>query len=69
MIRSLDHVQIMFDHYDRISCVYEFVQHGKELVNICKMQSGRRLVQNLQCFTGALSGKFRRQLDPLCFTA
>ena len=45
------------------------MQHVQQLLNIRKMQTGGRLIENIQRLPGTAFGQFARQLHALCFTA
>ena len=42
----------MFDDDDRVAGIDELLQHFEQLVNIGKMQAGRRLVENVDRLAG-----------------
>ena len=47
IIRSLNHVKVMLNHDNRVSALCNPLQNFHKLVHIGKMQSRRRLVQNI----------------------
>ena len=69
IIRGLDHIQIMLNYYNGISTVRKSAQNLHQLLHICKMQSGRRFIQNLDRLASAALTKLCRQLDTLCFSS
>ena len=69
IVRSLNHVEIVLDNDNRIAAVHEALQNDEQLVDIRRMQSRRRLVENVKCLTRAALGQLRRELDALCLAA
>ena len=59
----------MFDDHDRIAAVCESVQDLHQLMHIREVQSGRRLVQDIDRPARASLGKLGCQLDSLRLTA
>ena len=59
----------MLNNDDSISALRQPVENLDQLMHIGKMQSGRRLVKNINRLSGAASAEFCRQLDTLSFTA
>ena len=47
IIRRLNHIQVMFNDNDRIAAVRQSAQNLDQLMDIGKMQSRRRLIQNV----------------------
>ena len=68
-IRGLDHVQIMFDHDDRVAPIHQSIQDIQQPANVVKVQSGGRFVQQIKCLTGIDAGQLSGQFDPLRFAA
>lgn len=59
----------MFNDNDRIAAVRQSAQNLDQLMDIGKMQSRRRLIQNVDRLSGSSLAQLRRQLDTLCLTA
>ena len=59
----------MFNDNDRIAAVRQSAQNLDQLMDIGKMQSRRRLIQNVDLLSGSSLAQLRRQLDTLCLTA
>ena len=59
----------MFNDNDRIAAVRQSAQNFDQLMDIGKMQSRRRLIQNVDRLSGSSLAQLRRQLDTLCLTA
>ena len=59
----------MLNHHDGVALIPELMQHVQQLLNIRKMQTGGRLIENIQRLPGTAFGQFARQLHALCFTA
>ena len=68
IIRRHDHIQIMLDHNDRITAFCQALQNIDQLMNICKMQTGRRFIQNIYRSAGTSFAQLRCQLNSLCLT-
>ena len=68
-IRRLDDVQIVFDDDDGVARVHEPVQDSQQLFDVREMQTGRRLVQQVQRASRGRLDQFSGQLDPLGLTA
>ena len=56
----------MFNDNDRIAAVRQSAQNLDQLMDIGKMQSRRRLIQNVDRLSGSSLAQLRRQLDTLC---
>ena len=69
MIGNLDHIQIVFDDDDGVPAVHELLQYRGQTVDVGDVQSGRRLVQNIDGLSGCPFGQFGRQLDALGLAA
>ena len=67
MIGNLDHIKVVLYHQNGIPPVHQFVQNCEQKIDILKMQSGGRLIQDIKSPAGILLGKFSSQLDTLCF--
>lgn len=65
IICRLNHIQIMLYHHHRIAAVCKPVQYFNQLVHVCKMQAGSRLIQNIDCISRAAFAQLRGQLNPL----
>ena len=61
-VGRFDHVQIMFDHDDGIAEIDQPIQHVEELGDIGKMQSGRRLIEEVEGLSRVGAEKVRRQV-------
>ena len=59
----------MFDDHNRVALIAQLMQHVEQLLDIRKVQTGSRLIQNIQRLTGAAFGELTRQLHALGFTA
>lgn len=64
-VRGLDHVEVVLDYYYRIAVVYQPAYHFEQLLDICGMQAGSRLVHQVQGAIATGGGEFRRQFQPL----
>src|SRR5581483_6327264 len=68
-IRVSNHVQIVFDDDDRIAEIGQPMQDFEQLANVVEVQSGGRLVQQIECSPGLAFAQFASQLDSLRFAA
>ena len=59
----------MFYHNDGISAVRQPPEYLHQLVDICKVQTCRRFIQNIDRLSRAALRELRRQLDALCLAA
>ena len=55
----------MLDHEQRIARGPQFEQHLQQLGDVMKMQTGGRLIENVEGAAGRFAGQFRCQFDPL----
>ena len=69
VVGALDHIQIVLNDDHGVARVYEPLQHLHELVDVCHMQSGRRLVEDVYGTAGIPAGKLRGELDALRLAA
>ena len=52
IVRRFDHVQIMLDDNDRVACVHQLLQNIHKPVDICDMQTGGRLIEDIDGLAG-----------------
>ena len=69
MIRRLDDVEIVLDDDHRIAAVHEPLQDEEQLVDVRRVQSRRRLVEDVERLARAAPRQLRRELDALRLTA
>ena len=70
IIGRLDHVEVVLDDHDRMAVVDQSVQAIKQPIDVGEVQTGRRLVENVQIvFTAFELAKFASKLDALGFAA
>ena len=55
----------MLDHDDRVAVLSKSLQNIDQLVDIRKVESGRRLIENVNRPAGRALGQLGSQLDPL----
>src|ERR1700694_5425517 len=65
MVCYLDHVHIVLDHQYGIAPVHELIQHFQQMMDVFKMQTGGRLVENIKSFARVALGQLGGQLYPL----
>ena len=66
-ISRLDNLQIMFNHDDGIALIDKCLKDFEEFPYILKMETGGRLIQNVESATGRAFGKLTGKLDTLSF--
>jgi hypothetical protein len=69
MIGLLDDIEIMLDDYDCVAFIDKSVENVQEFLNIRKVESGCRLIENVECAARTSLGELCRKLDSLCLTA
>ena len=47
-IRRFDDIKIVFDHNNRVALVHKLVEHLEQFAHILEMQTGCRLVEDIQ---------------------
>ena len=68
-VGRLDHVEIMFNHDDRIAEIDQSIQHVEQLGHVVEVQAGRRLVEQEQRPARVGARQFGRELDALGLAA
>ncbi len=68
-VRGLDDFEIVLDHDNAVSLSDQFMQDLEQLGDIVKMQSGRRLVENVERAAGRALAEFFCEFDALRFAA
>ena len=70
IIGRLDHVQVVLDHHDRMPVVDQPVQAFQQPIDVGEVQTGRRLVENVQVVFAAFElAELAGELDALGFAA
>ena len=59
----------MLDDNDRVACVHQLLQNIHKPVDICDMQTGGRLIENIDGLAGRAFGQLGSQLGALRLTA
>lgn len=57
MIGNLYHIKIMFNNKNRISLIGKALKNVYQLVNVSRMKSGSRLVEDIYRLSGSSLGK------------
>src|SRR6266568_353294 len=65
-VGTLDYFQVMFDHYNRVSCIDKSLEYLQQSIHVGKVQSGGWLVEDIHSTSCCPACKFRCQLDALC---
>src|SRR5207245_11599935 len=68
-VRAFDHLQIVFNHDHRITRVAQLHQYLQEFLNVGEMQSGGRLIENVERAPSCLFRKLSREFYALGFSA
>ena len=69
MVGAFDHFQIMLDDDHRMALLDQFVERPEQALDIVKMQTGGRLVENKQRASLFRSRHVGREFQPLRFAA
>ena len=64
-----NHIQVVLDDDDRVALVDELVEHIQQLARVFEMQTGRRLVEDVERPPGAAPRELARELHTLRFAA
>ncbi|MCH8961576.1 MAG: AMP-binding protein, partial [Bacteroidetes bacterium] len=68
-VGGLHHVEIVLDHYDGVARLDQLVQHLQKLAHILEMQTGRRLVEDVERAPRRTARQLLGQLHPLRLAA
>ena len=68
-IGRFDHVEIVLDDDDGVAQIDQAMEHVEQLANIVEMQTGGRLVEQIERSAGVGPGQLGGQLDALGFAA
>lgn len=52
-VSGFDHVEIVLNYHNGIALIAQFMQYVEQLLNIGEVQTGGRLVENIQRLPGA----------------
>src|ERR1700754_2530346 len=66
-VSGFDHIEIVFDDDNRVSVVAQSMQYREQHFDVMEVQSGGRLIEDIERTPGITLGKFQRQLDALRF--
>ena len=69
IIRDFNYIKVMFNNNHGISQIAESLKHVKQIMNIRKMQTCRRLVKKIQRMTCRSLAQFGREFDSLSLAA
>ena len=59
----------MLNDDDRVSLVYQAVQHFEQQPDVLEVEASRRFVQDIEGAPGVSLGELGREFDALCFAA
>ena len=68
-VRVTNYVKVVFDDDDRVAQIGETVQDFEKLFHVFEVQSGGRLVEEIERLTGLALAQFASELDALRFAA
>ena len=68
-VGSLDDVEVVLDHDDRVAQIDEPVEHVEQLGEVVEVQAGRRLVEQVERAAGVGPGELGGELHALGFAA
>src|SRR5262249_54081498 len=69
VVRTPDHVEIVFDDDDRVALIHKLVQHIEQFARVLEVKTGGRLVEDVQRAAGAATRQLARQFHALRFAA
>src|SRR5205807_2090373 len=65
MIAAFEDIQVVLNDDDRVTAIDEPLQDAKQQPNVVEMQSGRRLIKQIERFAGFGASQLGGKLDPL----
>ena len=68
-VGALHHIEVVFDHHQRVALVGQPLQHGQKPRDISKVQTGGRLVEHIKRRRVGRIAQLGRELDPLRLAA
>src|SRR3954466_14833668 len=68
-VRSLDDVEVVLDHHDRVAGIAQAMHNAEEELDVVEMQARGGLVEDVQGTPGIALGELERELDALRFAA
>mgnify|MGYP006995905986 CR=1 FL=1 len=68
-VGGFDHVQVVFNHHNRVACIAQLVQHPQQQRDVGKVKAGGRLVQDVERAPGVAFGEFQCEFDALGLAA
>mgnify|MGYP003729007839 CR=1 FL=1 len=51
VVGGLDHIEVVLDHNDGVALINQLLQHVEQFPRVLEVQTGRGLVQNVDCAT------------------
>src|ERR1035437_3051277 len=67
-VGGLDHIQIVFYYHNRVAHIAQLVQDFEQQVDVGKMQTGGRLIEDVERAAGVAFAELERKFDALRFT-
>ena len=68
-VGRLDYIEIMLDHQHRVAHFNQPVEDDQQRVDVGEVQSGRRLIENIECAGRRGLAQYGGQFDALRFAA
>ena len=69
MVRGLYHIEVMLYYDNSVASVCQTVEYVDELVDIRRVQPGRRLVEDIKSTSRSAFAQLRGELDALRFAS
>src|SRR5262249_12649475 len=69
VISGFDHVEVVFDDDQRVTCLDELLERGEQLRDVVEVKARGRFVEDVQQPFAAKRREVRGNLDPLRFPA
>ena len=68
-VGALNHLQVVFDNNHRVTGIAQLHQYLQQFLDIGKVQSGRRLIENVYSAPGRFLCELRREFHALRFSS
>lgn len=68
-VGSFNHIEVVLNHHDGIALIAQLVQDFQQLLDIGEVQTGGRLIEDIQRLAGTALGQLARQLHALRLAA
>ena len=68
MVGTLDDVEVVLDHDDSVTMADDALKDFDETLHVIRMETGRRLIEDIDGFASRTLLKLIGELDALCLT-